>query len=108
MTEQLSLLNEPRARAADPGTSRTAAERVAPAAGAIERAIVDAVADALHPVTADEIADRVCTDHGPRWGRTSVLSAVSRAKNNGRIVPAGTGTTSRDSSAIAYVTPEHR
>lgn len=107
MVEQLSLLAEPRARAADPGTARAAAERVARAAGALERAIVDVVADALAPVTADEIADRVVVDHGTRWGRSTVLSAVSRARTSGLIVPAGTGTTSRGSTAIAYTAPEH-
>lgn len=105
-TEQLSLLNQPRARVADPGTARAAATRVAPAAGALERAIVDVVADALAPVTADEIADRVVVDHGIRWGRSTVLSAVSRARTSGLIVPAGTGTTSRGSTAIAYTAPE--
>jgi hypothetical protein len=104
--EQLSILNDPRARANDAPTAHAAASRVAPAAGALERAIVTAVAGALDPITADEIADRVCADHPGRWGRSTVLSAVSRARINGRVVPAGTGTTSRGSAAIAYLTPE--
>lgn len=102
MTEQLQLLTEPRSRRVDASTSLLAATRVAPGTSALEEAIVTAVADALAAVTADEIADRVLVDHPARWGRSTVLTAVSRARRRGRIVPAGQGVTSRGSTAVAY------
>jgi hypothetical protein len=106
-TEQLSLLDQPRARHTDPATSRAAAVRVAPSAGALATAIVAALARAGEPITAPDIADRVTENQPGRWDRGTVLSAVSRARTAGLIVPAGTRLTPRSSEAAAYTLPEN-
>ncbi len=101
MNGQLSLLNEPRARATDAVTSVLAAKAMRPGAGDLEAAIVEVVRAARRPVTAEYIAHEI-TSATHRWDHGGIVSAVSRASKAARIHPAGYGLTSRNRSAVTY------
>lgn len=101
MNGQLSLLDEPRARATDPRTSRLAAQSIAPAAGDLHHQIIETVRAARRPVTAEYIAHEICAN-STRWDHGGIVSAVSRAHKNGHLHPCGFGLTSRGRSAQLY------
>lgn len=82
MAEQLALLTEPRYRATDPPTSRAAAQQLSDPAGLLA-AILLAYAD-HGPLTDEELAERI-----PKRLYASVVSARSRLKKHGLVVPAG-------------------
>ena len=99
--EQLTLAAPPRARRQDPSTSVDAAGRVGKGSDELERVIAETVRWFARPVVAEEVARIICgrTD---RWTAPTIVSAVTRARRRGLIVPAGTGVTSRGSNATAY------
>lgn len=81
--DQLTILDQPRARHDDPPTSKAAARRVD--AAKTRAAILGVLTE---PLTAEEIADRVIALH-PTMRRDSIVTAVSRQKNKGLIVNTG-------------------
>ena len=99
--EQLVLTSQPSSRHDDPSTSVDAAVRVAKGSDELERTIADVVRDLARPVVAEEIAQTI-TARTDRWTAPTVVTAVTRARRRGFIVPAGTGVTSRGSNATAY------
>jgi hypothetical protein len=101
MDEQLVLAAPPPARRTDPSTSADAARRVAKGSDELERTIAEVVKWFHRPVIAEQIA-RVITGYSDRWTVPTIISAVTRARRRGLIVPAGTGQTSRGNSATAY------
>jgi hypothetical protein len=101
MTEQLTLTSTPTARAADPSTAVDAARRVARGSDELERTIAEVVAWHGQPVVAEDIA-RAILRRTDRWTGPTIISAVTRARKRGLIVPAGEGWTSRGSRATAY------
>ncbi len=101
MNEQLVLTAQPRTRTGDPSTSVDAAGRVAKGSDELERTIAEVVAWFARPVVAEEIARIICS-RTERWTVPTIVSAVTRARRRGLIVPAGTGVTSRGSNATAY------
>ena len=101
MNEQLVLTSPPRTRHDDPSTSVDAAGRVAKGSDELERTIAEVVAWLGHPVVAEDIA-RAILCRTDRWTAPTIVSAVTRARRRGLIVPAGTGVTSRGSNATAY------
>ena len=98
---QLSLLNQPRARHDNPHTSEAAAESVAPASGYLESRIVDACKGA-RALTAEQIAGILGVREPGRWDEGTIRTAVSRAAKRGLLVVDGTGTTSRGRQAVAF------
>lgn len=101
MNEQLMLTSAPRTRHDDPSTSVDAAGRVAKGSDELERTIAEVVAWHGVPVVAEDIA-RAILRRTDRWTSPTIVSAVTRARKRGLIVPAGTGWTSRGSKAVAY------
>lgn len=100
--KQLALIAEPRHRSTDPDTSRAAAKSIEPHAGYLERLIVNFVAVAIEPATAERVAYALGCMHPNRWDEGTIRSAVSRTAKKGLIVPVGYGTTSRGRAAITY------
>lgn len=98
---QLSLLNQPRARHDNPHTSKAAAESVAPASGYLESRIVDAC-KGISALTAEQIAGILGVREPGRWDEGTIRTAVSRASRRGVIVPDGFGVTTRGRQAVAY------
>ena len=104
MSEQLVLTATPRSRHHDPSPSADAAAKVAKGSDELERTIAEVVAYVCAPVVAEEIA-RMILRRTDRWTAQTIVSAVTRARRRGLIVPQGTGFTSRGSQACAYVVP---
>lgn len=101
MNEQLVLTAQPRTRHCDPSTSVDAAGRVAKGSEELENKIAEVVARRSTPIVAEQIA-RIIQQETDRWTGPTIVSAVTRARKRGLIVPAGTGWTSRNSRATAY------
>ncbi len=101
VNEQLTLTAAPRTRHDDPSTSVDAAGRVAKGSDELERTIAEVVAWHTRPVVAEDIA-RAILRRTDRWTGPTIVSAVTRARKRGLIVPAGEGWTSRGSRATAY------
>lgn len=101
MIEQLVLTAQPSSRHRDPSTSVDAAGRVAKGSAELEDTIAEVVRWFARPVVAEEVA-RIITARTDRWTVPTIVSAVTRARRRGLIVPAGTGVTSRGSNATAY------
>lgn len=104
MIEQLVLYAAPASRHSDPDTSRRAAERVSKGSKELEAAIAAVVAQHTDALVAEQIAQHIAAT-SDRWTIPSIVTAVTRARRRGLIIPAGTGTTSRGSSATAYRVP---
>lgn len=102
MSTQLSLLNQPRARHDDPDTSRAAAASVQPAAPLLETLIRQVVEAYRGHATAETIAHDIGSQFPGRWVDSTIRGAVSRAAENGVIVPCGEGKTSRGMRARLY------
>lgn len=77
MNTQLSFL-APRARVDDPDTSHVAARDVAPGNEELVRRIRE-VMRREYPLTAFEIAERVCESQPGRWSEGTVRTACARA-----------------------------
>ncbi len=103
VTQQLSLLNQPRARKNDRATSKAAASSVQHVSGYLENQIVATVAMCGH-VTAEHIARTLLQIEPGRWDEGTIRSAVSRVAKRGHIIPAGEGKTSRGSRATTWKT----
>lgn len=82
MNTQLELMNQPKARATDPVTSKAAAGQVRQ--GPTETAILTVLRMA-GPLTDDELCHRLPGLYGP-----TVKTARSRLAKRGLLVPAGT------------------
>lgn len=102
--EQLVLTAQPRHRHSDPSVSADAAARIAKGSDELERTIAEVVAYIGAPIVAEDIA-RMILRRTDRWTHGSIVSAVTRARRRGLIVPSGSGVTSRGSTATAYVVP---
>lgn len=83
-SDTLSLfdVDAPRARRHDPATSKRAAERMAPAAPALERQILEVLSHRPLGLTKDEVCEQLRVD-ARRW--PSVASALSRLKKAGKL-----------------------
>ncbi len=95
MTQQLSLLNQPRARKNDRATSKAAASSVQHVSGLLETLICSTLAGTKQPLTAEVIARAIEHGNPGRWDEGTIRSAVSRAAKRCLIVEAGEGKTSR-------------
>lgn len=75
-------VDAPRARHTDPSTSHRAAQRMAPAAPALEAQILDLLSRYRGGLTKDGVCERLRVDPR-RW--PSVASALSRLKGEGKL-----------------------
>jgi len=102
--EQLVMLAAPGVRHDNPPASSEAAERVGKGSDELERTIGEVVAYHCRPVIAEDVARMICASPD-RWTHQTIVSAVTRARRRGLIVPSGEGVTSRGSRATAYTVP---
>lgn len=89
-----SLFDQPLTRAADPPTSRAAAESLTPGLSALEAAILH-MASSWHPQSAFALAQAVEGEQPGRWDEGTIRSRVSKLGKRGLLVTDGTGKSPR-------------
>ena len=77
---QPSLFDQPRARRADPDTSKAAARRVTSISSALSAQVLELLANHRYGLTKDQVCERLGVE--PRYWPT-VASALSRLKGKG-------------------------